>query len=102
MSTLPIGTTALPWLPLSCAILVQISECLLLEVLFPFLAFMVEDFGYNNIEIGFYTGLLASCFCSAQFCTSILWGMISDRYGRRISIIAGLIGGMIGNIVLIY
>ena len=86
----------LPILSLSCAILVQISECLLLEILFPFLVFMIEDFGYSHQQQGYYTGLLAASFCSAQFCTSMLWCRFSDYYGRKTAIIAGTLGSIIG------
>ena len=91
--------TPLPILSLSCAIFVQISECLLLEILFPFLVFMIEDFGYSHQQQGYYTGLLAASFCSAQFCTSMLWGQLSDKYGRKTAIIAGTLGSMIGLVI---
>jgi MFS family permease len=70
--------------------------CFLVDLLFPFLAFMVEDMGYTGERLGYHAGLLAASFCGAQFCTSVPWGMISDRYGRRIAIILGTLGAGIG------
>ncbi|KAF9899799.1 hypothetical protein BX616_002840, partial [Lobosporangium transversale] len=43
-------------------------------------------------EIGFFCGLIASSFFFAQFCTSIFWGFMSDRYGRRPILLIGLCG----------
>ncbi len=67
-----------------------------MDLLFPFLAFMVEDMGYTGERLGYHAGLLAASFCGAQFCTSVPWGMISDRYGRKIAIILGTLGAGIG------
>ena len=52
---------------------------------------MVEDMGYTNAELGYYAGGLAAAFCGAQFCSSILWGVISDKYGRKSAIGLGRI-----------
>ncbi|KAF9959832.1 hypothetical protein BGZ65_000019 [Modicella reniformis] len=72
-------------------------------ILFSFVYFMLtytihpdplitSDFGIteNEDELGFYCGLIASSFFFAQFCTSIFWGYMSDRYGRRPIILLGL------------
>jgi len=34
--------------------------------------------------IGRLTGLLAAAFSFAQFCTSLLWGLISNIIGRKV------------------
>jgi len=57
------------------------------NVLFPFLAFMVEDMGYGGERLGFYAGMLAASFCAAQFTSSIPWGIVSDMYGRKPAIL---------------
>jgi MFS family permease len=69
------------------------------NVLFPFLAFMIEDLGYSGHRLGYYAGGLAAAFCGAQFCSSILWGMISDKYGRKVAIVVGTFGTAIGMFV---
>jgi MFS family permease len=69
------------------------------SVLFPFMAFMVEDMGYTGHRLGYYVGGLAASFCAAQFCSSVFWGMISDRYGRKMALISGTLGAAFGMLV---
>jgi Major Facilitator Superfamily len=68
-------------------------------VLFPFVAFMVEDLGYGGSQLGYYAGGLAASFCGAQFCSSILWGMFSDKYGRKPAIGIGTLGAAVGMLI---
>jgi MFS family permease len=70
-------------------------ECVV-NVLFPFMAFMVEDLGYGGAQLGYYVGLLAAAFCTAQFFSSVFWGKMSDIYGRKPSIIIGTAGTVAG------
>ncbi|KAJ3017433.1 UNVERIFIED_CONTAM: hypothetical protein HDU68_011688 [Siphonaria sp. JEL0065] len=71
----------------------------------PFIYFMVRDFGLSNEkDVGFYVGFIASAFSLAQFMTSLLWGWVSDRVGRRPSLqmaiasrfLCGILNGNIG------
>ncbi|KAK3814368.1 MAG: major facilitator superfamily domain-containing protein [Benniella sp.] len=99
-SSAPQEPTPLPKLPLFVLSVVIFTEPVTSTILFPFVYFMVSfnsiglDFHIteNEDEIGFYCGLLASSFFFAQFCTSIFWGYMSDRYGRRPIILIGLCG----------
>lgn len=50
-------------------------------------------------ELGYYAGALASCFCGAQFLSSMAWGKVSDSYGRKPGIIVGTFGAGIGMLV---
>jgi Major Facilitator Superfamily len=69
------------------------------NVLFPFVAFMVEYLHHGGLELGYYAGGLAASFCGAQFFSSILWGIISDRYGRKPAITVGTLGTAVGMII---
>jgi Major Facilitator Superfamily len=60
---------------------------------------MVEDLGYGGSQLGYYAGGLAASFCGAQFCSSILWGMFSDKYGRKPAIALGTLGAAVGMLV---
>ncbi|KAI8076530.1 major facilitator superfamily domain-containing protein [Gilbertella persicaria] len=54
---------------------------------------MVRDFHIaEESSVGYYVGLITSCFALTQLLTGIHWGMLSDRIGRRPVILQGLIG----------
>ncbi|KAJ2995153.1 hypothetical protein HDV02_001038 [Globomyces sp. JEL0801] len=57
---------------------------------------MVKDFGLSKEEdIGYSVGFIASAFSFAQLLTSMMWGWLSDRYGRRPILLFGLIGNSV-------
>lgn len=55
------------------------------------LPFYAERFGASPTLIG----LLISAFAVAQLATAPLWGKLSDRYGRRPAILAGLVASAV-------
>ena len=58
---------------------------------------MIRDFGFNEDSVGVLAGLLTATFAICQFLSSYFWGSISDKYGRKISLLIGSIfsGGAI-------
>jgi MFS family permease len=91
--------TPLPMDQMMVAFMIQITEALNITVLFPYIAFMVEDYGapYNSEKnLGRYVGLLAACFCGAQFFTSSMWAMAADKYGRKPTLFVGTLGVAFG------
>ena len=89
------GETPLPRSQMVCIFVMQISEAFNVTILFPFVAFMVRDFGFAEESVGTYSGLLAASFCAAQFMSSVLWGRASDRYGRKCALLAGMSGSFL-------
>lgn len=61
----------------------------------PLLPFYATKFGAN----GFVVGLLVSSFSIAQLVSAPMWGRVSDRYGRRPALLAGLSASAIAYIV---
>lgn len=57
-------------------------------MVFPLLPLYARTFQASNITIGF----LAASFALAGFIFAPLWGMLSDRFGRKAIIAGGLIG----------
>ncbi|KAL7622672.1 hypothetical protein AAE478_008186 [Parahypoxylon ruwenzoriense] len=49
-------------------------------------------------RISEYSGLLVAAFPLAQFVVSLPWGRLSDRHGRRLSIIGGLAVSTLANV----
>ncbi|KAI8988146.1 major facilitator superfamily domain-containing protein [Mycotypha africana] len=91
--------TPLPKLQLFIISIVLVCEPLTFAVLLPFIYFMLKDFHLSDDEkqIGSYAGWITSMFFVAQFCTAIIWGKISDRYGRRTVLLTGLLGNAISS-----
>ena len=80
-------------------LLVNCAEAINIVFLFPFMAFMLEDMGYVGHRLGYYCGGLAASFCTGQFCSSVLWGYLSDRYGRKPTLVLGTLGTAVGTLI---
>ncbi|XP_020254685.1 protein ZINC INDUCED FACILITATOR-LIKE 1-like isoform X2 [Asparagus officinalis] len=67
--------------------------------LFPFLYFMIRDLQIaKRVEdIGFYAGFVGAAFMFGRALTSVFWGILADRWGRKPVIIIGLISLIIFN-----
>ncbi|KAM1263234.1 hypothetical protein ACFX2G_028870 [Malus domestica] len=79
--------------------LIVLSAALPISSLFPFLYFMIRDFHIAKREedIGYYAGYVGSSYMLGRVLTSILWGMVADRYGRKPVIIIGTVAVVIFN-----
>ncbi|CAJ1977973.1 unnamed protein product [Sphenostylis stenocarpa] len=88
----PVTKLFIMWMVVLCAAL-PISS------LFPFLYFMVKDFNIAKTEadISSYAGYVGSVFMLGRCLTSLLWGTISDRFGRKPVILIGIISVVIFN-----
>ncbi|KAL2514727.1 Protein ZINC INDUCED FACILITATOR-LIKE 1 [Forsythia ovata] len=71
--------------------IIVLSSALTISSLFPFIYFMVRDFHIAKREedIGFYAGFIGASYMLGRALTSIMWGNIADRYGRKPVIIIG-------------
>ncbi|KAK2407552.1 protein ZINC INDUCED FACILITATOR-LIKE [Trifolium repens] len=79
--------------------MVVLSATLPAASLFPFLYFMVRDFhvAKEEADISYYAGYVGSSFMLGRSLTSVAWGMVSDRYGRKPVLIIGIIAVVIFN-----
>ncbi|KXN69323.1 MFS general substrate transporter [Conidiobolus coronatus NRRL 28638] len=89
-----IKDTPLPQPQFTILLMVRFAEPVAFTFLFPFIYKMVKDLHVteNENQIAYYVGWIASSFAIAQFCTTLLWGMLSDRWGRKPCILIGLLG----------
>ncbi|XP_056164458.1 protein ZINC INDUCED FACILITATOR-LIKE 1-like isoform X4 [Syzygium oleosum] len=79
--------------------IVVLCNSLPITSLFPFLYFMVRDFHIAEREedIGYYAGYVGCSLMFGRALTSVLWGIVADRYGRKPVIIMGTIAVVIFN-----
>ncbi|XP_062111091.1 protein ZINC INDUCED FACILITATOR 1-like isoform X2 [Humulus lupulus] len=89
----------IPYKHLFYVFIVALVQDLPIATLFPFIYFMVRDFHIAKREedIGYYAGAIGAAFMCGRFLTSLVWGMIADRYGRKPVIIFGTISVLIFN-----
>lgn len=61
---------------------------------FPYIYYMVQSFHATQDEkqITFYAGLVTSAFAFAEALSSMIWGSLSDRIGRKPVLLTGLAG----------
>ncbi|MCJ1310630.1 hypothetical protein MMC25_004295 [Agyrium rufum] len=61
---------------------------------FPYTYYMIVSFKItsDDSQIALYAGMITSAFAFAEFTTSVVWGSLSDRIGRKPVLIAGLAG----------
>lgn len=74
--------------------LIRFSEPIAFTSLFPYVYFMVRDFGIakDPTDISRYTGYMGASFAFAQFLCCMHWGRLSDRVGRKLILLFGLLG----------
>ncbi|KAF9278031.1 hypothetical protein BGZ88_000829, partial [Linnemannia elongata] len=67
------------------------GEAFAQAVMSPFLYYMVRDFHVGADKwIGYYAGLLLTGFWGANLATTLFWGYLSDKYGRKAIMLFGL------------
>lgn len=61
---------------------------------------MVQDLhNGDTTDASFYAGLLVSAYAVAEALTSMIWGVISDHYGRKPVVLIGLCGVAISSLI---
>jgi len=55
---------------------------------------MVQSFHITNDgkQTAMYAGMVTSAFAFAEFSTGVVWGRISDKFGRKPVLLCGLAG----------
>ncbi|KAL1745896.1 major facilitator superfamily domain-containing protein [Schizophyllum fasciatum] len=88
--------TPLPRLQLSILLLMRVAEPVAYTVIFPFINEMMEEVTHvPKNKVGYYAGLVESVFAMVQFFTVYHWGALSDRLGRKIVALIGIVGAML-------
>lgn len=80
----------LPKRQLAILAVIALSEQTALNSISPYLPQMASTFPDVDVDkVGLYVGLIASSFALAQFATGFLWGLLSDRIGRKPVVLTG-------------
>ena len=81
--------------------LCRICEPIAFMSIFPYIYYMIEGFGITKDTnwIAIYAGLVTSSFALAEFSTSVLWGRLSDKIGRKPVLLCGLAGTAVSMIM---
>lgn len=74
-----------PWGPMLAICLGTTAHSVVYTYPLPFVAFMVVDFGMaKNLEqAGYSAGYITGMFMVGRIISSLPWGMVSDRWGRK-------------------
>lgn len=84
-----------PWTPVLICCSCLIADLFALEMTYPFLVFMIQDFNLGSKNEGMYVGIVGSAFGIGQFISGFFWGNLSDKYGRKKPLMIGLLGNLI-------
>jgi MFS family permease len=93
---------AAPKLPIRQMVILAVArfaEPLAYTSVFPYLPEMIRDFGVEQNEVAKYAGITSAVFSFAQSLTAVPWGKASDRYGRKPTLLIGLICTMVTFVV---
>jgi MFS family permease len=67
---------------------------------YPMLSFMIMSFdsSLRAEEVGYYSGVAEGSFHVGSIVGSLVWGHLSDVYGRRPALLAGLVGTILATL----
>ncbi|KAJ1735666.1 hypothetical protein LPJ61_000424 [Coemansia biformis] len=94
------GDTPLPWGQLSVLLAVRLAEPVNFSLIQPFV-FQVCPMvgGFDMVksprDVSFYSGVLFTSFSICQAITTMYWGSLSDRIGRRPTLLIALTGNLV-------
>ncbi|KAM0440874.1 hypothetical protein ACHAPT_000176 [Fusarium lateritium] len=85
----------LPVQQLAILAVARIAEPMAYTSVFPYLPSMVKSFGIKTNKVARWAGITSGVFSISQSITAVGWGKASDKYGRKPTIIIGLLSTMV-------
>lgn len=76
--------------------MLRATEAIAWTSIFPYVYFMIKSF--DEVPAGripFYAGLLIAIFSFAEFLSNMVWSRVSDRIGRKKTLLIGSAGAMV-------
>lgn len=77
----------------------RFSEPIAFNSILAYTYIMVQDLNGTDVNASFYAGLLVSAYAVAEAMTAMIWGAVSDRYGRKPVVLFGLCGVAISSLL---
>jgi MFS family permease len=77
----------------------RFAEPIAFTSVFPYLPEMIESFDVPTDKIAQWAGTTSAIFSLSQSLTGILWGSAADRFGRKPTILAGLVCTMTSSLL---
>ncbi|KMU78968.1 hypothetical protein CISG_07611 [Coccidioides immitis RMSCC 3703] len=72
------------------------TEAIAWTSIFPYVYFMIQSFDeVDHADIPLYSGMLISIFTFCEFLSGMVWAKISDRIGRKPTLLIGALCGII-------
>jgi len=66
------------------------------SVTLPFLPYYVQELGITGLDrVAFWSGLLTTAQSTTMAVVAPLWGLLADRYGRKIMVVRAMFGGAV-------
>ena len=84
--------TPLPFLPLLSSMLVMMTVSFQINVIWPFLPFMVDWLRGTSQDSATFVGILTASYFMTQFISSFIWASLATRLGMRRCLMLGLLG----------
>ncbi|KAF7553510.1 hypothetical protein G7046_g7086 [Stylonectria norvegica] len=77
----------------------RFSEPIAFNSILAYTFIMVKDLGVDEQDASLYAGLLVSAYAVAEALTSMGWGVLSDRIGRKPVVLFGLVGVAVSSLM---
>ncbi|ROV89710.1 hypothetical protein VMCG_10353 [Cytospora schulzeri] len=88
-----------PTYQLTILAICRFSEPIAFNSILAYTYVMVQDLNGTDVNASFYAGLLVSAYAVAEAMTAMIWGAVSDRYGRKPVVLFGLCGVAISSLL---
>ncbi|KAH6620742.1 major facilitator superfamily domain-containing protein [Chaetomium sp. MPI-SDFR-AT-0129] len=75
--------------------LIRATEAIAWSSIFPYAYFMIQSFNVPEHDIAFYSGALIALFTLGEFLTGIVWARVSDKIGRKPTLLIGTFCGFV-------
>ncbi|AEO67664.1 uncharacterized protein THITE_52978 [Thermothielavioides terrestris NRRL 8126] len=69
--------------------LIRATEAIAWSSIFPYAYYMIRSFEVPEHEVAFYASALVGVFTFGEFLTGVVWARVSDRIGRKPTLMLG-------------